>query len=145
MEMDIWTKEKRSDVMSKIRSKNTKPEKLLRSRLFVAGFRFRIHKKELPGKPDIVFAKYKTVIFVHGCFWHYHGDCPEGRIPSSNSAFWKSKLSKNVQRDKKHIKDLKALGWNVIMVWECEIKNDRFLEKKLIDIICQLLHDNESN
>lgn len=120
--MDIWSKEKRSDVMSKIRSKNTKPEKLLRSMLHKSGYRFRIHKKELPGKPDIVMPKYKIIIFVNGCFWHYHKNCPEGRIPHTNSIFWKDKLQKNVKRDKNNIKALRKLGWKVIIIWECEIE-----------------------
>jgi DNA mismatch endonuclease (patch repair protein) len=120
--MDIWSKEKRSDVMSKIRSQNTKPEKLLRSLLFSNGFRFRIHRKDLPGKPDIVLLKYNTAIFVHGCFWHYHKDCREGRIPSTNSNFWKNKLSKNVKKDAEHISALEKLGWRVFVIWECEVE-----------------------
>ena len=110
--------------MSRIRSENTKPEKLVRSLLYKAGYRFRIHRKDLPGKPDIVLSKYKTVIFVHGCFWHYHSDCREGRIPSTNSNFWKNKLSKTVERDKKHQNELRELGWKVIVIWECEVESD---------------------
>lgn len=121
--MDIWSKEKRSDVMSKIRSKNTKPELILRSLLHKQGFRFRIHKKDLPGKPDIVFPKQKIAIFVHGCFWHFHSDCREGRIPPTNSAFWKNKLDRNVERDEQHRMKLEGLGWTVIAVWECDIEN----------------------
>jgi len=120
--MDIWTKEKRSDVMSKIGSKNTKPELILRSALFKKGFRFRVHRKDLPGKPDIVLPKYQTVIFVHGCFWHYHKDCREGRIPSTNTNFWKTKLFKNVEKDERNVKVLQEMGWKVIIVWECEIE-----------------------
>jgi DNA mismatch endonuclease (patch repair protein) len=129
--MDIWSKEKRSLVMSKIRSKNTNPEKLLRSLLFKNGFRFRIHQVDLPGKPDIILPKYRTTIFVHGCFWHYHKSCREGRIPDTNSKFWKEKLFKNVERDKKHKLALKKLGWGVIIIWECQIENhpDRVLKK----------------
>ena len=120
--MDIWSKEKRSDVMSKIRSKNTKPEKLLRSALHKQGYRFRIHRKDLPGKPDIVFPKQKLAIFVHGCFWHFHKDCREGRIPSSNSTFWKEKLEKNITKDEKAVCILSLMGWNVLTVWECDIE-----------------------
>lgn len=108
--------------MAKIRSKDTKPEKLLRSLLYANGLRFRLHVKQLPGKPDIVLAKYKTVIFVHGCFWHYHSDCREGRIPNTNTKFWTEKLSKNIQRDEMHQLKLKEAGWQVIIVWECEIE-----------------------
>lgn len=115
--------------MSKIRSKDTKPERVLRSALHRMGFRFRIHKKDLPGKPDIVLPKYRTVIFVHGCFWHYHKDCREGRIPSSNSAFWKEKLEKNVTKDRRHQLALEAQGWHVIVVWECELNTqDSFIK-----------------
>jgi len=121
--MDIWSKKKRSEVMSRIGSKNTKPEKVLRSFLFKEGYRFRIHRADLPGKPDIVLPKFKTVIFVHGCFWHYHTNCREGRIPESNSKFWKTKLLKTISRDKKHKKNLQRLGWKVITIWECELKN----------------------
>lgn len=134
--MDIWSKQKRSEVMSKIRGKNTKPEMILRSQLFKLGFRFRIHKKDLPGKPDIVLPKYQTVIFVHGCFWHYHKDCREGRIPSTNSKFWEEKLSKNVEKDKRHTKALQELGWKVIVIWECEIEKniEQVLDKLIFDI-----------
>jgi len=120
--MDIWSKQKRSEVMSKIRGKNTKPEMILRSQLFKQGFRFRVHQKDLPGKPDIVLAKYKIVIFVHGCFWHYHNDCREGRIPLSNSKFWKEKLQRNIVKDEANIKALKKDKWKVFVIWECEIE-----------------------
>jgi DNA mismatch endonuclease (patch repair protein) len=135
--MDIWSKEKRSAVMSKIGSKNTKPEMLLRKALFSKGIRYRIHSKELPGKPDLVFKKYKTVIFVHGCFWHYHKDCREGRIPGSNSKFWEEKLLKNINRDELRQLELRKLGWQVIVVWECEIEKKLTSEtlEKLIRLI----------
>lgn len=120
--MDIWSKQKRSEVMSKIRGKNTKPELILRSQLFRQGFRFRIHQKDLPGKPDIVLPKYRTVIFVHGCFWHYHKDCREGRIPSTNSKFWNEKLQRNIAKDKANIKALRKDKWKVFVIWECEIE-----------------------
>lgn len=134
--MDIWTKEKRSDVMSKIRSKNTKPERLLRSLLHHKGLRFRIHRKDLPGKPDIVFSKQKLAIFVHGCFWHYHKDCNEGRIPLSNSKFWKNKLEKNIEKDEKAVQDLIKIGWNVVVVWECEIERTPLVvEQKILKVL----------
>jgi DNA mismatch endonuclease (patch repair protein) len=129
--------------MAKIRGKNTKPERLLRSAIFQLGFRYRIHVKNLPGKPDIVLTKYKTVIFVHGCFWHYHKDCKEGRIPSSNSKFWKEKLEYNVVKDKVHVEALELAGWNVITVWECEI--EKKLEIVLDKIVAQLKSVNERN
>lgn len=110
--------------MKKIKGKDTKPEKILRSALFRKGFRFRIHRKDLPGKPDIVFPKYRTAIFVNGCFWHYHEDCNEGRIPSTNTEFWKNKLLKNVEKDKRNIASLKESGWKVIVIWECDIEKN---------------------
>ncbi len=120
--MDIWSKEKRSHVMSRIRSSDTKPEIVLRSALHRLGYRFRVNKKDLPGKPDIVLMKYNTVIFVHGCFWHFHNECREGRIPTSNTLFWSEKLSKNIDRDRRNQTRLEELGWKVIVVWECEIE-----------------------
>lgn len=131
--MDIWSKKKRSEVMSKIRGKDTKPEIMLRSALFKSGLRFRIHKKDLPGKPDITLTKYKTVIFVHGCFWHYHKNCREGRIPSTNTSFWENKLRYNIAKDKKNYRKLKKLEWNVIVVWECEI------EKNLNNVLAKII------
>ncbi|MDG5768285.1 very short patch repair endonuclease [Balneolales bacterium ANBcel1] len=110
--------------MSKIRSKNTKPEITLRSALHQLGYRFRVHKKDLPGNPDIVLPKYNTIIFVNGCFWHYHKDCREGRIPNTNTKFWKEKLKRNVERDKKNQAILKKNGWRVIVFWECDIENE---------------------
>lgn len=131
--MDIWSKQKRSEVMSRIKGKDTKPELILRSQLFRLGFRFRLHQKNLPGKPDIVLPKYHTVIFVHGCFWHNHKNCKEGRIPSTNSTFWKEKLQHNISKDNKNIKELKKCNWKVIVVWECEI--EKHLEKTVKKII----------
>ena len=132
--MDIWSKKKRSEVMSKIRSKNTKPELLLRSMLHKSGLRYRIHRKDLPGKPDIVFPSKRLIVFVHGCFWHYHKDCPEGRIPDTNSRFWKEKLQKNIERDQKHQKELQAAGWNVLVIWECEIeKKPEWVMEKIMN------------
>ncbi|WP_419699040.1 very short patch repair endonuclease [Mucilaginibacter sp. NFX135] len=136
---DIWSKEKRSAVMSKIRSKNTKPEIQLRSYLHSQGLRFRINRKDLPGKPDIVLPKYKTVIFVHGCFWHYH-HCREGKIPKTNTIFWEDKLLKNVKRDAINQERLTADGWKVLVVWECELegkaKSQEFLGELLNKVIC---------
>lgn len=133
--MDVWSKAKRSEVMSKIRSKNTKPELLLRKLLFAKGYRYRLYNKDLPGKPDIVLRKYKTAIFVHGCFWHYHQDCREGRIPDTNTTFWKTKLSKNVIRDEKNKQALLANGWKVITVWECEIEKQTESVLKSIELV----------
>lgn len=119
---DIFSSEKRSNIMSKISAKNTKPEILIRKFLFSKGFRYHINVKALPGKPDIVLPKYKTVIFVNGCFWHGH-TCKKGRIPSSNADFWKEKILNNKLRDKKNLDLLTELGWKVIIIWQCEINN----------------------
>ena len=121
--MDIWDKKKRSDCMSKIRSKDTKPELALRKALFARGFRFRVNYKLLPGKPDIVLPKYKTVVFLHGCFWHKHEGCKYANTPKTNTKFWVDKITSNVERDKVNEEKLMALGWNVVTVWECEIRH----------------------
>lgn len=119
---DSVTKEQRSWNMSRIRSTNTSIEVLVRKYLFKKGFRYRKNVTSLPGKPDIVLPKYKTVIFVHGCFWHRHKGCKFATTPSSNADYWQEKFSRNTENDKKHIKELNAQGWRVITVWECEIK-----------------------
>ena len=119
---DIFPKHKRSEIMSKISGKETKPEILVRKFLFANGFRFRKNDKRYPGKPDIVLPKYRTVIFVHGCFWHGH-NCPAGKLPETNKKFWTEKISGNIERDKKNKKELKKLGWNVITIWQCELQN----------------------
>lgn len=132
--MDIWSKEKRSYVMSRIRSKDTNPEKKVRSMLHQMGYRFRIHVKKLPGQPDIVLPKYKKVIFVHGCFWHLHKGCRDGTIPKTQHEKWKVKLERNIKRDKLHINNLKKLGWKVLILWECEIeKQIKDIKRKLTD------------
>ncbi|MCH7535804.1 MAG: DNA mismatch endonuclease Vsr [Bacteroidetes bacterium] len=129
--MDIWTKEKRSEVMSKIRSKNTLPEIQVRKILFSSGFRYRLHVKNLPGKPDIVLPKYNSVIFVHGCFWHLHAGCRDGTIPKTRTTYWKDKLLRNKERDKEHMHELQKQGWRVLILWECEVENksEELLEK----------------
>lgn len=124
--MDIFTPTERSAVMSKIRGKNTKPEIILRKALFSRGFRYRLHCK-LPGKPDLVLRKYKTVIFVNGCFWHGHTDCKYATQPKSNTQFWQEKILTNRRRDQLHTLQLEADGWNVLTVWECEIVHQRDL------------------
>ena len=134
---DIFSSQKRSDIMSKISGKNTKPEILVRKFLFSKGFRYRINVKTLPGKTDIVLPKYKTVIFINGCFWHGH-NCKKGKLPSSNIDFWKEKISNNKSRDDKNSDLLVKLGWKVIIIWQCEIsKIDnriKILNKLLEDI-----------
>lgn len=133
---DNISKERRSFVMSRVRSRDTKPEKIVRSVLFSMGFRFRLCQKNLPGKPDIVLKKYKTVIFVHGCFWHGHENCKNARIPKSNIDFWKGKIERNKQRFEEVSRQLREQGWNVVVIWECEIrKHFEDAMKKLIETI----------
>lgn len=122
--MDKWSKEKRSEVMSHIRSKNTKPEMMVRSALHKLGYRYSLHRKELPGQPDLTLPKYNSVIFINGCFWHQHRKCRNGHIPKTRTEYWRNKFDKNVERDRRSYRELRKCGWNVIIVWECEIKND---------------------
>lgn len=120
--MDTLTSEKRSWNMSRIRGSNTKPELIIRSMLHRMGYRFRVSDKRLPGKPDIVLPKYKSVIFVNGCFWHRHQDCKYAYTPKSRTDFWNKKFDENIRRDKKNFALLNESGWFIITIWECEIK-----------------------
>lgn len=131
---DVHSAEVRSYNMSRIRSKDTKPELRLRKVLFANGFRFRLHDKSLPGKPDIVLKKYKTVILVHGCFWHGHKDCKYFVVPKTRTEWWMNKITGNQRNDLVKKKELKKAGWNVIEVFECELKKDK-LEKTVNKII----------
>jgi DNA mismatch endonuclease (patch repair protein) len=128
---DVFTKSKRSEVMSRIKGRNTKPELAVRSLLHRMGYRFRLHKADLPGKPDIVLSRYKTITFVHGCFWHRHKDCRFAYTPKSRTEFWLKKLESNVIRDIQVKSDLELLGWRVITVWECELRDMDQLPRKI--------------
>ncbi|MEE2691153.1 MAG: very short patch repair endonuclease [Pseudomonadota bacterium] len=120
---DVFSKEKRSEVMRAVKSANTRPEIALRKALHRRGLRYRLHAKGLPGTPDLVFPRYGAVLFVHGCFWHGH-DCSRGaRVPKSNSAYWTAKIARNKARDAETARALKKSGWRVITVWECEMKD----------------------
>ncbi|MCQ2286113.1 MAG: very short patch repair endonuclease [Bacteroidales bacterium] len=145
--MDIFDSEKRSEIMAKIKGKDTKPEIKLRKALFAKGFRYRTNVKTLPGKPDIVLRKYKTVIFVNGCFWHGHKDCKYATTPKSNEAFWKEKIKMNQRRDELRAIQLQATGWTVVTIWECEISNQKGLENVVEQLIVilqeQLLSPNK--
>lgn len=121
--MDVHDKETRSFNMSRIKGKDTKPEEIVRKYLFSQGFRYRKNDKRLPGKPDIVLPKYRTVIFVNGCFWHKHEGCKYFVWPKSNPEFWREKIEGNVERDKKKATELIEKGWRVITIWECELKS----------------------
>ncbi len=124
--MDVHDKQTRSYNMSQIKSRNTKPEEMVRKYLFAHGFRYRKNDKKLPGKPDIVLPKYKTVVFINGCFWHGHEGCRYYVIPKTNTEFWINKISGNIIRDVRKNEELKELGWKIITVWECELKKARF-------------------
>lgn len=123
---DVHTPEQRHKNMAAIHSSSTKPELKLRRALWSLGFRYRINEKHLPGKPDIVLPKYRTVVFIHGCFWHGHKDCEYYTVPKTNTDFWTAKITRNQQRDQEVWRQLEAKGWYVIIVWECELKKHRF-------------------
>ena len=131
--MDHISKQHRSWNMSKIRSKNTKPELQVRSLLHRMGYRFRLHRSDLPGKPDIVLPKYKAVLFVHGCFWHRHKNCKYTTTPKSNIEFWNKKFSDTVARDNRNRVDLEEAGWKVIVVWQCQLEDESGLKLLLHD------------
>ncbi|MGA8940861.1 MAG: very short patch repair endonuclease [Acidobacteriaceae bacterium] len=123
---DKLSAEARSRIMRAIRNKNTKPELIIRKSLFALGYRYRLHSKHLPGKPDLSFPSRKKVIFVHGCFWHQHAimSCPIRVVPSSNTQYWGPKLLRNVVRDREHAAALRTLGWKVLVIWECELRQN---------------------
>jgi len=122
--MDTWTPEKRSEVMARIRSRDTKPELIVRSLLHRCGVRFSLRRRDLPGKPDIVLPRYQTVVFVHGCFWHRHAHCRMASNPKSHQAFWQAKFEANVARDRRNRRALTKAGWRVVVLWECEVLRD---------------------
>ena len=133
--VDIVDQATRSRMMAGIHGKNTKPELLVRKYLHSKGLRFRLHVKNLPGKPDLVFPKYRAVVFVHGCFWHQHANCKYATMPSSRTDFWSTKLSDNVMRDQRQFAALDVLGWRVYVVWECELRESSSkLESLLLGI-----------
>lgn len=137
---DLFTQEQRHNCMSRIRNKNTKPELKLRHALWSIGFRYRINDKRLPGSPDIVLPKYHTVIFVHGCFWHGHKDCKNATTPKTNTDFWKAKITRNQERDQEVWRRLEAKGWYVLIVWECELRKDRF--EGTVDDVAESIRNN---
>ena len=137
--IDFLSPSQRSERMSRIRSSNTAPEVALRRAMHALGFRFRLHSKGLPGKPDIVLPRYKTVIFVHGCFWHRHRGCKVATTPKTNSEFWVEKFDRNIVRDVRTREQLEKLGWRVIVVWECELRSANQVAgavRRVADEIC---------
>lgn len=134
---DVFSKEKRSWIMSRVKGRDTKPELLVRSFVHRMGYRFRVHRRDLPGNPDIVLPRLGKVILVHGCFWHGHKSCPRSKRPSTHVGFWNKKLDSNLERDKRDRRELRKIGWKVLVVWECETrKPDRLLMK-----LERFLHD----
>lgn len=122
---DIFDKETRSRIMSKIKATETKPEITVRKFLFSKGLRYRKNQKGLPGKPDIVSRKHGSVVFVNGCFWHGHENCRRFSLPKSRTEFWKQKIDRNIERDKRNAEDLRSMGWNVFVIWECQVKDKK--------------------
>lgn len=135
--MDTFPPEKRSEIMRRVHSTDTTPERLVRSLLHKLGYRFRIHRLDLPGKPDIVLPKRRTVVFVHGCFWHRHQDCPHATTPASRREYWLPKFKRTVDRDRKNQEELQESGWNVVVVWECETMDLKKLSERISGRIAQ--------
>jgi len=133
--VDTFPPEKRSDIMRRVHSTDTTPERKIRSLLHMLGYRFRIHRLDLPGKPDIVLPKHRTVVFVHGCFWHRHQGCPHATTPTSRQEYWLPKFRRTVDRDLKNQEELQERGWNVVIVWECETKDLKKLGEKISGLI----------
>lgn len=136
--MDNLTKQRRSWNMSRIKGSNTGPERIVRSILHEMGYRFRLHRKDLPGKPDIALPKHKTVVFVHGCFWHRHKGCKDATLPKTRRSFWQNKLEGNAARDKIKERALRVLGWRVIVLWECETQHAEKVGHRLNQLLRRL-------
>ena len=142
---DVVDSETRSRMMSNIRGANTKPELNLRRRLHAAGFRYGLHRKDLPGRPDLVMPRYDAVIFVHGCYWHRHPRCRLATTPSTRADFWTAKFMANQERDRRNIADLRGLGWRVAIVWECEVRTAARADEAVSELIDWLLSDKVLN
>ena len=130
--MDVHSPEQRSYNMSRIRGKDTKPEIIVRKWLWANGYRYRLYRKDLPGRPDIVISRYKTVVFINGCFWHHHDGCHYATIPATRPEWWTEKFLKTAERDRNAVQKLENAGWNVVTIWECEIRSGQY-EQILID------------
>lgn len=141
---DVMTPKQRSRCMAAVKGKDTKPEMIVRKYLFSRGMRFRVQVRKLPGNPDIVLPKYNTAIFVNGCFWHRHEGCKYFRLPKSNVEFWKEKIERNIERDKESMQALFDLGWKVVRVWECELRNKANREETLNKIYTSITSPNGS-
>ena len=132
---DMYDAEARSAVMSRVRSSNTKLERRVRSLLHRLGYRFRLHRRDLPGTPDIVLPKHKAVVFVHGCFWHRHPGCKRATTPKKNRETWERKFARNVERDRRAHDELTVLGWEIVTVWECELRDEKALAERLATVL----------
>ena len=139
--MDTRTKEKRSQIMASVRSKNTRPELLVRRFLRSRGLRYRIHVTTLPGTPDIAMAKYKLVIFIHGCFWHGHKGCNRGRLPKSKVEYWRAKIDANRDRDAAVFKQLRNIGWRQLVVWDCQVRTQKAASRTLPELLGQIRNE----
>ena len=137
---DVFSETQRSYVMSRVGSRDTKPERIVRSFLHGQGFRFRLHVPDLPGRPDLVLPKYKAVVFVHGCFWHRHKGCRRATTPRTRKEFWDNKFERNVKRDKESQRALKKAGWKVEVVWECELSTARGRLERLAGLASAIDH-----
>ncbi|WDI40219.1 very short patch repair endonuclease [Bremerella sp. P1] len=137
--MDTLTPSQRSERMSRVRSKDTKPELRVRKLIHGMGYRYRLHVRKLPGNPDLVFASRRRVIFVHGCFWHRHRGCPNCRLPKSKLDFWEPKLESNARRDTRNQRELRKLGWKVLVIWECQTKD----VERLTEVVRSFMEDGE--
>lgn len=133
--MDRLSPDARSRLMSRVRGKDTAPEMVVRRLVHALGYRFRLHRKDLPGSPDLVFPGRRVVVFVHGCFWHRHEGCRLASTPKSNEAFWEAKFGRNVERDARKERELRALGWRVLVVWQCETKDRDELTRQLTSFL----------
>ena len=140
--MDILTSDQRSRLMSRVKSKNTRPELLVRRLIYKMGFRYRLHRADLPGHPDLVFFKKRQIVFVHGCFWHRHKDCKLASSPKTRTDFWENKFISNLTRDERVHSELVSLGWKVLVVWECETRRPLDLANKLRDFLEEDCRDN---
>lgn len=140
---DVLTPSQRHQVMASIHSASTKPELKLRHALWHRGFRYRVNDKRLPGRPDIVLPKYRTVVFMHGCFWHGHKDCPTSHIPKTNTEFWEAKVARNQERDQEVWRKLEAKGWSVVIVWECQLKKAN-LDDTVARVSAEIVRNGEA-
>jgi DNA mismatch endonuclease, patch repair protein len=140
--MDTVTAERRSWVMSLVKSKDTEPERLVRQIASALGYRYRLHGRNLPGRPDLVFAGRRSVIFVHGCFWHQHKKCIRSKRPKGHAAYWNAKLDRNMQRDCQNFRELKRLGWRVLTIWECQLKEPEAVSARIAGLLAGKRHKN---